>query len=189
MSTTDLVRIPRLTTRSSNIWFALVCTGIVAALVAHAVLVREDLVIALVAWPLCALGAVVALWFATWIDPAEGVLVRVRCGWYRRRVPLGPDTRVDLVPNTVNGTVLLGVRPPGARRRLYFALLAIDDSVARSLDPGVLRILADAFERHHVTVSPRLGRLLRAQADHSDAGGSPRTSPLATLVPTRRGSR
>lgn len=88
---------------------------------------------------------------------------------------------VDLVSNG-GGGILLRASPPDRRRRAQVAVLALTLYVERSQDPDLLRLLADTLDRHGTNGGPAVARQLRAQAAHSDAGGDPRTSPLAALV-------
>jgi len=124
------------------------------------------------------------LWCSTWLDPVGGALITVRFRLYHRRVSLGPCTKVVLM-STRNGYVLLGAGPPGIRRRLYVEVLALTQYVERSLEPEPLRLLAETLEHHRASGSRVVAAQLRAQADHVEAGGHARTSPLAALVTYR----
>lgn len=130
------------------------------------------------------------LWHSTWVDPVDGAVTVVRCRLYRRRIPLLPDTEVALVLNG-RGDALLRLRRPGTVRCLYIQLLRRDLFVEKSLDPALLHLLADTLERHAPTGTdagtPQVVALLRAQAEHTAAGGPVDTSPLATAPAEKTG--
>lgn len=141
----------------------------------------ENRVFVVVGGLLLALFVIAVIWRSIWLEPAEGVLLMVRWRVYHRRVPLGPGTQVALLSNRA-GELLLGAQPPGVRRRLHVPILALTVYVERSQDPDLLRLLADTLQRHGTGGGPVVVRQLRAQAEYIEAGGDPRTSPLAASV-------
>lgn len=181
MKERELLRVPPLTTRSSLGWLIATGVGGLAVFIVSFATQPENRVFVVVIGPLLALYFVAITWTSTWLDPADGAILLVRYRRFRRRVPLGPGTQVDLVSNR-GGGILLRISPPGRRRRAYVSLLLLTMYVERSQDPDLLRLLADTLERHGTDGGPAVAQQLRAQAEHIDAGGHPRTSPLAALV-------
>lgn len=175
------VRVPALTSRSGLRW--LVATAVACVAVAVVVFVGqpENRVFVVTVLPGLALFFLVLAWQSTWLDPEAGVVVRVRCRWWRRSVPLGPTTSVSLAPNG-GGGLLLALRPRGARRRTFVTLLALTDHVERSQAPELLRLLADTLEHHRTGGARGVVAALRTQAEHLEQGGDARTSPLAASV-------
>lgn len=177
----ERVRIRPLTSRLHLAW--MVATGVAVLVIFTVVFITQpdNRVFVLVVGPLFALYVIALSWRSIWLEPAEGALLMVRWRVYHRRVPLGPGTQIALVPNRA-GELLLGARPPSVRRRLYVPILALTVYVERSQDPAVLRLLADTLQRHGTGGGPTVVRQLRAQAEYIEAGGHPRTSPLAASV-------
>jgi hypothetical protein len=118
---------------------------------------------------------------AVWVDPAAGTLTVTRHGRATRRVRIEPSASTSLVPNG-GGGLLLAVQPAGARRRFFVPVLALTQHVERSQSPELLRLLADTLEQHRAGGSRVVVLALRGQADHVEAGGTARTSPLAAQV-------
>jgi hypothetical protein len=177
----DAVRIPTLSTRSSRRW--LVATAVVAIAVVGSVFVTqpENRIYVATLIPALTLFFVVLLWQSTWFDPVAGTVTKVRCRLWRRTVQLEPATSAALVPSG-GGTLLLALRPRGARRRVFILVLALTDYVEKSQSPALLRSLADSLEQHRAGGAADVVVALRAQAEHLEAGGEARTSPLAPLV-------
>lgn len=175
------VRIPALSTRSSLRWG--VATVVVSlAVVAYLYVTQpENRIFVVTLIPALVLFFVVLLWQSTWFDPVAGTVTKVRCRLWRRTVQLEPATSVALVPSG-GGTLLLALRPRGARRRVFILVLALTDYVEKSQAPGLLRSLADGLEQHRAGGAGGVVVALRAQAEHLEAGGDARTSPLAPLL-------
>jgi hypothetical protein len=129
---------------------------------------------------LVALLAVTA-WVSRWVDADGGAVTQVRARVLRRRVPLGPPTEVVLVPNG-GGSVVLGLRGPGERRRLYLPLLTTDVYGDRMQSAALFRTLADAIERHGGAGGRQVVAALRAQAKAADDGVPVRQTPLGGLA-------
>ncbi|VTR77564.1 hypothetical protein [Cellulomonas hominis] len=181
MSAPDAVRLPVPTSRSGRRWLVATAVAVLVVMAVIAVTQPENRPAVLVTVPVLALLTAGLLWRSTWLEPAGGALVVLRLGRFRRRVPLGPTTSVALVPNGAGG-LLLGARPQGSRRRLFVSVLSLTDYVEASLPPELLRSLADTLERHRAGGAPAVARALRAQAEHLEAGGDLRGSPLAPLL-------
>lgn len=116
---------------------------------------------------------------STWLDDA-GRLAGPGPGPWRTLVPLGPATSVE-VSAVVGGPVLLVARHDG--RRVRVPVLRTVDAAERSQPSAVLRVLADALERHRAGGARVAAALLRAQADHVEAlaAGLPSSSgPVPT---------
>jgi hypothetical protein len=175
------VRIPALTTRSSLRWGAATVVTSLAVVGYVFVTQPENRIFVVTLIPALALFFVVLLWRSTWFDPGAGTVTLVRCRWWRRTVQLDPTTGVALVPNG-GGSLLLALRPQGARPRLFVPVLALTDYVEKSQSPVLLGALADALEQHRAGGAGGVVVALRAQAEHLEAGGDARTSPLAPLV-------
>ncbi|WP_454049477.1 hypothetical protein [Cellulomonas sp. Marseille-Q8402] len=161
-------------------WLLFAVIGAVAVSVHGAVTDPENRVFAVLALPLLALFMLVVTWRSTWVDPVAGTVTWVRWRCYRRSASLGPETSVDLVMTGV-GTLLVRVRYPGSRRRLYVLVLSLTQYVERSREPELLRLLADTLERCGTGGGEVLVPVLRAQAEHVEAGGDVRSSPLAAF--------
>jgi hypothetical protein len=174
-------RIPTLSTRSSRLWVGTTVVGSVAVVAYLFVTQPENRIFVVTLIPVLAVFFVVLLWQSTWFDPVAGTVTKVRCRLWRRTVQLEPATSVALVP-TAGGTLLLALRPRGARRRVFILVLALTDYVEKSQSPALLRLLADSLEQHRAGGAADVVVALRAQAEHLEAGGKARTSPLAPLV-------
>lgn len=173
--------IPALTSRSGTAW--LIATGVLVVLTQGYLFwrfpeYRVGVVVLLVVIVLIALALSRT---ALWIDPETGTLTRTRHGRATRRVQIQPSASTTLVPNG-GGGLLLAIRPAGGRRRFFVPVLALTEHVERSQSPQVLRLLADTLERHRGGGSRVVVLALRGQAEHVEAGGSARTSPLAAQV-------
>lgn len=121
------------------------------------------------------------VWVSRWVDADGGAVTQVRARVLRRRVPLGPATEVVLVPNG-GGSVVLGLRGPGERRRLYLPLLTADVYGDRMQSAALFRTLADAIERHGGAGGRQVVTALRAQAKAADDGVPVRQTPLGGLA-------
>jgi len=135
---------------------------------------------------LMALFVAALAWKSIWVDPVEGALTIERFRAYHRRILLRPGTQLALTTTgsakvlnpSRKADVLLRVRPPGVRRYLYVQLLRIDIYVEKSLDPTLLRLLADTLDQHIGHETREIADTLRAQAAHGEADGDARSSPL-----------
>lgn len=185
MSTTDddaRVRIPALTSPSLLRWVAATGVGLVGVTV-WAVVTQPPSVwgpgVPFLVVLVATLGVLV--WVSRWVDADRGAVTQVRARVLRRRVPLGPGTEVTLVPNG-GGSVVLGLRAPGQRRRLYLPLLTADVYGDRMQSAALFRTLADAVERHGVAGGRQVVAALRAQAAAADEGMPVRLTPLGGLA-------
>lgn len=177
-----LVRLPGLSSRSFRRW--LIGTAVVALVVVGYLLITQpqNRVVGGTLVAVVALFSVVLLWQSTWLDPAAGTVLRVRCRLWRRELRLAPGTSVALVPNS-GGTLLLAVEPPRGRR-LFVPLVSRTDHLEQSQPPELLRLLADTVEQHRAGGARPVAEALRRQAEHLAAGGSVAGSPLAGLITT-----
>ena len=127
----------------------------------------------------------------TWLEPAEdgrpATLVRRLTWGPARRVPLTEGSTVELVHR--GPTAVLRARGPAGRwLRLT---LAVGGAHGRSRDSVELRALADAVGTPGLRGGRVLATVLRAQAEHADAGRPVRDSPVfgdgrAGSTPLRR---
>lgn len=118
---------------------------------------------------------VAIVWRRTWVDTAAGTVSRSVVGRRVAHVAWAEASTIDLEPNRA-GQLALRVKGRGGAARI--TVLAIDAGGDRSLDPHLLRLLADQI----ATWAPARARVadaLRAQADFVAAGGELRRSPLA----------
>lgn len=184
--TTGMVRIPALTTRSAMRWLYGTGALLVGAFIWHFVTDPQNRPYTLIGAAVSVLFACWILWGSLWLDTETGAVLAIRGrGWIGYRVPLGDGTTVTAVPDHLGGRVLLGLRPHGSRFRDFIQVLAMTIYVENSMSPDLLRLLADTLDRHHTHGADVVGPLLRAQADHLDAGGGPGDSPLAALLQGR----
>lgn len=170
--------IPRLLSRQPTTWLAF--GGAVVAVLAMAGWAAAtesgvDQVMAglVVGATVVAVAAVV--WRRTWLDTGDGTLHHRVAFLPERRVAWAQATTVDLERNRAGQ---LALRARGERGTVRVTLLADDLGGERSADPDLLRVLADEIDRW-TPERQRLTARLRAQADHVEAGGAPRESPLA----------
>ena len=123
------------------------------------------------------IGALVLLVLRrSWLDTQHGLLVREVLFVLRRPAAWADAEVVRFTDNRV-GQLMLEVRGAGRRTSTYVPLVAVDMGGDRSQSPQFLRLLADQIE----TWAPQRGTVakkLRAQADHAEAGGGVRDSPL-----------
>ena len=177
-----LVRLPGLSSRSFRWW--LIGTAVVALGVAGYLLVTQpqNRVVGGAGVAALALFFVVLLWRSTWLDPAAGTVLQVRCRLWRRELRLEPGTSVALVPNG-GGTLLLAVKPRRGRR-LFVPLVSRTDHLEQSQPPELLRLLAATVEQHRAGGARPVAVALRKQAEHLEAGGSVAGSPFARLITT-----
>ena len=108
---------------------------------------------------------------------ARGLLVREVLFLLRRPAAWADAEVVRFTANRA-GQVMLEVRGAGRRTSTYVPLAAVDLGGDRSQSPKFLRLLADQIEAwapQRATVVKKL----RAQAEHAEAGGGVRESPLA----------
>lgn len=186
MTTTDDdaggVPIPALTSPSLVRWGIATAVGLVAVTVWAVVTQPPSVWGPGVPFMVVLLAALTVLaWVSRRLDADGGAVTQVRAGLLRRRVPLGPATEVVVVPNRAGG-VVLGLRGPGERRRLYLPLLTADVYGDRMQPAAVFRALADAVERHGGAGGRQVVAALRAQAQAADDGVPVRQTPLGGLA-------
>jgi hypothetical protein len=177
-----MVRIPALTTRSAMRWLYGTGVMLVAAHIWGFVTDPQNRPYMLIS---AAVTVLLACWmpFSLWLDTETGAVLADRGrGRIVYRMPLGNEATVTTVPDHMSGRVLLGLRPHGSRFRDFIPVLAMTIYVENSMSPDLLRLLADTLDRHGTHGADEVGPLLRAQADHLDAGGGPADSPLAALL-------
>ena len=177
-----VVRIPQLTSRSGWRWVIATVVALVVAGVYVGVTQPENRIFVVTVLPAFLLFFALWSWFSTWLDPAAGVLVRVRCRLWRTTVRLEPGTSVSLVSDR-GGTLLLRARPAKGRG-LHVPVVARTDYVEKSQPPALLRQIAGAVEQHRAGGARPVAEALRKQATHLEAGGTVANSPLAGLITT-----
>ncbi|MET0433229.1 MAG: hypothetical protein ABW025_03600 [Cellulomonas sp.] len=180
--TETLVRIPQLTSRSGWRWIVATAVALVVVGAYVGVTQPDNRIFVVTVLPAFLLFFGALSWFSTWLDPAAGVLVRVRCRLWRTRVPLEPSTSVALVSDR-GGTLLLRARPAQGRG-LHVPVVARTDYVEKSQPSALLRQLADTVERHRAGGARPVAEALRKQAAHLESGGTVASSPLAGLITT-----
>ena len=176
----ERIAVPALLSRSVTMWLSLAVAVIgVVSVVVWALLTQP--VASKVAALAMAVGLVAIVGGLatrrTWLDPSQGLLVREVARVWRRPVAWA-DAAVVRPRDNNAGQLLLEVRGAGRRTSTYLPLVAVDAGGDRSQPPGFLRVLADQIEAW----APQRGavvRQLRAQAEHLEAGGGVRESPLA----------
>lgn len=178
--TEGLVPVPMLTSRSGWRWIIATAVAVIVAGGYVGVTQPENRIVVVTVLPAFFLAFGLWAWSSTWLDPAAGALVRVRCRLWRRTVRLEPGTSVSLVSNR-GGAVLLRARPEQGRG-LYLPLVARTDYVEKSQPPALLRQLADAVQQHRAGGARPVVEALRKQAEHLEAGGTVADSPLAGLI-------
>ena len=177
MSRSERVTIQPLTSRTGSVWL----TGtvvLVAGVLGYLAATRPDQRSLIAVIALVIVIAVLGLLSRrTWIEPANGTVVRETFWSWRRRAELSSATAVALVDNR-SGGLLLRISDG---RNMQLPLLLLSDYVQRSQPPKVLRLLADQVDRH-VPNGGRVAQQLHRQADFIAAGGPAVQSPLASLV-------
>ncbi|HEY0187257.1 MAG TPA: hypothetical protein VGC67_07195 [Cellulomonas sp.] len=180
------VRFPNLTSASGTRWATATVGGVLAVGVYLYITDPANRWYGVGFYLFYALFLTAGIWQSSWLEPGTGTFVRVHWRCWRRSVQLGPSTEFTLVSTrkaalglTGNGILLLAARPAGSRYRMYLPVLSLTQYVERSMHPALLRLLADTLVTQRTAVEPGLVELLRAQADHIEAGGTPDTSPLA----------
>ena len=174
----EQVEVPRLLSCQPTTWLAFGGTVVaVLAMAGWAVAtetgVNQVMAGLVVGATVVAVAAVV--WRRTWLDTGDGTLHHRVAFLPERRVAWAQATTVDLERNRAGQ---LALRARGERATVRVTLLAIDTGGDRSADAELLRLLAGEVDRW-APGRQRLTARLRAQADHVDAGGAPRESPLA----------
>ncbi|MBZ5738307.1 hypothetical protein [Nocardioides mangrovi] len=181
----DRVRVPALLSRERTMWVSVAAAvvGAVAVLAYVGATQPANLPFVVAVAVLLVVALVFVAGRRTWVDRARGAVVREIVF-----VPRGPVTWADAerVAFTRNhaGALLLEVRGAGRRTSLYLPLLAVDIGGDRCQDPAFLRVLADEVARWAPSRAS-VADQLRTQADHLDAGGDVRSSPLARRLSTR----
>ena len=179
----DRIPVPALLSRSASAWLSVAVTVLgVAGVVGWAVLTQpvanQVAAVVLAVVMLLLVGGLATR--RTWLDPAQGLLVREVARVWRRPVAWADASVVRARSNNA-GQLLLEVRGAGRRTSTYVPLVAVDAGGDRSQPSGFLRVLADQIE----TWAPQRAAVvkqLRAQADHLDGGGAVRESPLARVL-------
>jgi hypothetical protein len=100
-------------------------------------------------------------------------------GWRSRQVDLAAARSLTLRPDGFGGAVL---RASGDGGRVYVTLLVLDDTRTCAQPAWACRAIADAVALNPLPVASPIAALLRAQADHLDAGGAEKGSPLTPLT-------
>ena len=176
----ERIAVPRLLSNSRSMWISGIAAALaIPALVVWALLTQpmENQVAAVVVGAILLAFFVILIFRTTSLDTERGLVVRTVCGTWKRSVAWADASVVRIRDNNA-GQALLEVRGRGRRTSAYLPLVAVDLGGDRSQSPEFLRVLADQVERW----SPERGavvKLLRAQADHVDAGGDVRESPVA----------
>lgn len=134
-----------------------------------------DLVIAGVLGVLLCVGVVFAVWRRVWVDTGAGTISRSFVGVLTRTVAWSEASVIDL-ETTVARQMNLRVKGPAGTIRATLVVSGSSDD--RSIEPAQLRLLADEIERW-ATERDQVVAALRAQAEHLEAGGGVRESPLA----------
>lgn len=121
---------------------------------------------------------VLMMWKFMYLLPESGSVRVRRWGLYSRTLQLSALQRCAIASNH-NNSAMLGLKADGMA--MYIQLLHVSDVVKESLAPQRLTALDAAMERFAPPVADRdecIG-LIRAQAAHLEAGGTPAGSPLA----------
>ena len=186
----DLVPVPRLLSTSAGTWLAVVAALLtVPGVVVWAFLTQPPanrVAAVVIAAVLAALFAVLVL-RRTSLDTTHGLLLRRICGVWNRRVTWA-EADVLRIRSNHAGQALLEVRATGDRTALHVPLVAVDVGGDRSQPAEFLRVLAAQIERWAPRHQAVIGALA-AQADHLDAGGGVRESPLARAHLASPGTR
>lgn len=183
------ILLPGLSTARARRWAWLFVAILVGVPAWYFVMHPEYRTNVLVMTPILWLMMLALPWATYWIHPTRGEVLRMGWGRIARRVPLCADTEVVFAPTgeaamglTGAGNLLLGLRPAGARTRVYLLVLAANQYLEQSMAPEHLRLLADLMDQHGARGTHQgkdIATALRAQADHVAHGGDVRTSPLA----------
>ncbi len=125
--------------------------------------------------PLLLLGLAMIVVRRTWVDTDAGTISRRIFAWPTRTVSWSEAEVVDLQRNHGGQ---LNLRVKGSSGTILASVLALDAGGERAMQSDQLRLLAEEIERWAPAHSALAGEF-RAQAEHVDAGGGARTSPLA----------
>ena len=172
------VEVPRLLSRRPTMWLSAGATVLGAVGVVGwgvATQTGTNLVMAVLLAVLLPLALVAVVWRRTWLDTGHGTVHHRVALLPARSVAWAEATALDLERNRAGQ---LALRARGQRGTVRITLLADDVGGERSAGPDLLRLLADEIDRW-APERQRLTARLRAQADHVEAGGAPRESPLA----------
>lgn len=116
----------------------------------------------------------------TWID---GTVLAVR-SLRTRTVDLSRAEKLALRPDHTGNAVLTasGGAASGSTGSVYLHLLTLNGIRTSAQPAWVCRALVDALRDNPLPIATPIAQLLRAQADHLDAGGAPEDSPLRPLT-------
>ena len=198
----ERVPIPRLTSRSAPVWAVGTLVVLVVVMAVLAVVQPSYAVPAVVVAVLAVLVAVVVGTRRLWLEPGPGRLVVQPLGVLRRAAELSDARSVALIDNRAGGLNLTVT--PGSGRAVLVPVLRLSDQVQASQPAPLLRLLADQVETHGRCGSgggsgggsgvpggvpggadgtgADAPAVLRAQAEHLEAGGGAAESPCAALV-------
>ncbi len=179
----ERVPVPRLLSRSPSTWLSMaVAVGGLVAVVGYFSLAGPTRVPAIVVGVLLLGSFAVLLSRRTWLDAANGRVVRETARVYRRAVPWAEARAVQVRSNNA-GQALLQVQGGGGSA--WIPLVAVDLGGDRTQQPQFLELLADEVERWAPTRGAVV-KQLRAQAAHVASGGTVRDSPIARAHLARR---
>lgn len=174
----EQVGIPRLLSRHPTMWLSVVVTVLGAVGVVGwgiATQTGTSRVMAVVLGVVLAVAVVAVVWRRTWVDTGAGTIHHRVALLPPRSVAWAEASVVDLERNRA-GQLALRARGGGGTVRV--TVLAMDMGGERSADAHLLRFLAGELDRW-APGRQRLTARLRAQAEHVEAGGALRESPLA----------
>ena len=176
----ERVAVPRLLSRSTTLWLSVgVAVVGVIGVVGWALATQPvaNQVAAVVVGVLLLLAVAFVTGRRTWLDTTHGLVGRDVWGVLRRTVAWRDADRVQVASNRA-GQALLEVGGSGARTSIHLPLVAVDVGGDRTQDPAFLRTLAAEIDRW----APQRSAVVRSlvgQAEHLEAGGTVRDSPLA----------
>jgi hypothetical protein len=180
----ERVPIPRLTSRSALAWAVGTLVVLVVVMAVLALVQPSYAVPAVVVAVLAVLVAVAVGTRRLWLEPVSGRFVVQRLGVLRRAAELRDARSVALVDNRAGGLNLTVT--PASGRAVLVPVLLLSDQVQASQPAPLLRLLADQVETHGRSVPggarADVPAVLRAQAEHLEAGGGAAESPCAALV-------